>query len=290
MAIANHRRGHLFGRPLIQNYKGYRVTVHRQALLAQLGFRFGLNGPHAARTMMLDDVRVLLGHLPAGAARVDYEAAVIGENLLGKPTRKARELAFRHLATLYALDGANPIFRAMRRLWPLNTSAQPLLALAVALARDPLLRATQSFVLEQSVGASVPREQVQAFLSETYPDRFSDVSIKSFAQNIGGTWTSAGLLQGRARKVRSSASASAESTALLLFLGYLEGRSGERLLTSPWMDLAGIPRSNLEALVNAASHRSLLVYMSAGGVTEVRFPGYLTAEEELIRQEIAHVI
>ena len=38
------------------------MTEHRQALLAQLGFRFGINGPHAARTMMLDDLRVLLAH------------------------------------------------------------------------------------------------------------------------------------------------------------------------------------------------------------------------------------
>jgi hypothetical protein len=266
------------------------VIDDSQALLTQLGFRFGLNGPHAARTMMLDDIKILLAHLPADATREDYETAVIGENLLAKPTRKARELAFRHLATLYALDNANPIFRAMRRLWALNISAQPLLALAVALARDPLLRATQSFVLQRSVGTSMSREQMETLLSETYPDRFSDASIKSFAQNIGGTWTSAGLLQGRARKIRAAALATAESTVLFLFLGYLEGRTGERLLTSPWMDLAGIARGNLEALVNAASHRGLLVYMSAGGVTEVRFPGYLTAAEELIRQEVAHVI
>lgn len=28
-----------------------------QELLTHLGFRFGINGPHAARTMMLDDLR-----------------------------------------------------------------------------------------------------------------------------------------------------------------------------------------------------------------------------------------
>ena len=36
------------------------MTEQRQALLSQLGFRFGINGPHAARTMMLDDLRLLL--------------------------------------------------------------------------------------------------------------------------------------------------------------------------------------------------------------------------------------
>jgi hypothetical protein len=48
------------------------VTEQRQALLSQLGFRFGLNGPHAARTMMLDDLRLLLAHTPPQATRADY--------------------------------------------------------------------------------------------------------------------------------------------------------------------------------------------------------------------------
>ncbi len=39
----------------------------------------------------------------------------------------------------------------------------------------------------------------------------------------------------------------------------------------------------------AAHHKGLLVFMEAGGVKEVRFPGYLTPEEEQIRQEVSHV-
>ena len=133
------------------------MTAERQALLEQLGFRFGINGPHAARTMMLDDLRLLLAHTPPHSARADYVSAVVDANVLGKPTRKARELTLRHMASLYALHPANPIFRALRRLWPLDEAAQPLLALAVALARDPLLRGTQAFILGQVAGAVVPR-------------------------------------------------------------------------------------------------------------------------------------
>lgn len=96
------------------------MTAERQALFEQLGFRFGINGPHAARTMMLDDLRLLLAHTPPQATRADYVSAVVESNVLGKPTRKARELALRHIATLYSLDPANPIFRALRRLWLLT--------------------------------------------------------------------------------------------------------------------------------------------------------------------------
>lgn len=266
------------------------MTELRQELLTQLGFRFGMNGPHAARTMMLDDLRVLLAHTSPEATRADYASAVVESNVLGKPTRKARELALRHMATLYALDPANPIFRALRRLWSSDEGAQPMLALAVALARDPLLRGTQAFFLGQAAGTTVPREAVEDFLNSTYPDRFSPASLKSFAQNVAGTWTAAGILQGRTRKTRATALSHPESVTMLLFLGYLEGRTGQRLFSSDWMNLLGGSLDELEAQANSASHRGLLVFMNAGGVKEVRFPDYLLPEEEHIRQEVSHVV
>ena len=266
------------------------MTVESQVRLAQLGFRFGINGPHAARTMMLDDLRLLLAQTPPQSTRADYASAVVDGNVLGKPTRKARELALRHMATLYALDLANPIFRALRRLWSLDAAAQPLLALAVALARDPLLRCTQAFILRQAVGAAVPREAMETHLNDTHPERFSPASLKSFAQNVAGTWTAAGFLHGRVRKSRTMVQPHPESIALLLFLGYLEGRTGQRLFSSDWTNLLCGSPGELEALANSASHRSLLVFMNAGGVKEVRFPGFLTLEEERIRMEVSHVV
>lgn len=266
------------------------MTLAGQELLTQLGFRFGINGPHAARTMMLEDLRLLLAHTPPQATRADYVAAIVDGNVLGKPTRKARELALRHMATLYALDLANPIFRALRRLWALNEAAQPLLALVVALARDPLLRGTQPFLLRQAAGVAVPRDAVEAYLDGTHPERFSPASLKSFAQNVAGSWTAAGFLHGRVRKSRVMVQPHPESVTLLLFLGYLEGRTGQRLFSSDWTNLVGGSPEELEALANSASHRGLLVFMNAGGVKEVRFPGYLSPEEERIRLEVSHVV
>lgn len=275
---------------MVLNDASVLVNAERQALLEKLGFRFGINGPHAARTMMLDDLRLLLAYTPPQATRADYVSAMVDGNVLGKPTRKARELALRHMAALYALDPGNPIFRALRRLWPLNEAAQPLLALTVALARDPLLHGTQAFILRQAAGAVVPREAIETLLNSTHVDRFSPASLKSFAQNVAGTWTAAGYLHGRVRKTRALVQPHPESVALLLFLGYLEGRTGQRLFSSPWMGLLSSSPVELEALASSASHRSLMVFMNAGGIKEVRFPGYLTAEEERIRQEVSYVV
>jgi hypothetical protein len=160
----------------------------------------------------------------------------------------------------------------------------------VALARDPLLRALQVFVLGQRPGALLVREDVESFLSSIFPERFSAASLKSFAQNVAGTWTSAGLLVGHRRKLRAAPVATSEVATMALFLGYLEGRSGQRLFMSDWVSVLGSSPDELLALTNSAFHRGFLVFLNAGGVKEVRFPDYLTPEEERIRQEVSHVI
>ena len=266
------------------------MTSTRELLLSKLGFRFGANGPHAARTMMLDDLRVLFARLPAEAGRADYLKAVFAENVLSKPTKKSRELALRHLTTLYGLDTRLPLFRALRRLWPIEVASQPVLAISAALSRDPLLRATQAFILGKQSGTMVAREELEKLLGSSYRDRFSPASLKSFAQNVNGTWTAAGFLSGHSRKTRSIPVVTPVNVAFCLFLGHLEGLSGQRLFTSSWMNL--LPRSpdDLEQLANSAFHRGLLVFLNAGGVKEVRFPDYLTLEEEQMSQEAAHVL
>ena len=258
--------------------------------MAKLGFRFGANGPHAARTMMLDDLRVLFAYLPASAPRLDYAQAIFTDNILGKPTQKARELALRHLTTLYGLDARLPLFRALRRLWQVDEVAQPVLALTAALARDPLLRGTQAFILNQQPGAPVSREDLERCLAGDHQDRFSPASLKSFAQNVNGSWTAAGYLSGRTRKTRSIPIVTPANVVFCLFLGHLEGLSGQRLFTSAWMSLLPGSPDALELLANSAFHRGLLVFLNAGGVKEVRFPDDLTPEEEKMCQEAPHVL
>ncbi len=266
------------------------MNVAKEQLLSKLGFRFGANGPHGARTMMLDDLKVLFSHVPANGTRADYNHAVCTENILGKPTKKSRELALRHLTTLYGLDAQLPLFRALRRLWPVDVAAQPVLALTAALARDPLLRGTQTFILAKQPGVLVTREDLEQCLAAAHQDRFSPASLKSFAQNVNGSWTSAGFLNGHSRKTRSIPMVTPANVAFCLFLGHLEGLSGQRLFTSSWMNLLPGSPGELEALANSAFHRGLLVFLNAGGVKEVRFPDYLTSEEEKMCQEVSHVI
>src|SRR5690348_12164484 len=99
-------------------------------------------GAHTSRTMMLAELRALLASTPEGATREEYKQAVIDENALAKGSLSSRQRTFRYLRELYLLDIADPPFRALRKLWRYDVEAQPLIALASSLTRDPALRGT----------------------------------------------------------------------------------------------------------------------------------------------------
>lgn len=248
--------------------------------MERFGFRMGRSGAHASRTMMLVELQTLLDAVPANATKSDYIEGVVDANLLGKGTAKARELTAKHLVELYGLDEGLCLFRVFHRLWQQDAPARPVLALTLALARDPLLRLSRPLMLSKRPGEALDRREMEDVLDQAEPGRFSAASLKSFAQNINGSWTQAGFLHGRARKVRAQPTLTPTNLAFALFLGHLEGLRAQRLFASDWARLMSASQDELIALAQSASRRGLLVFMNAGGVMEVRFPGYLTSEEE----------
>lgn len=239
--------------------------------------------------MMLADISALMERNPRETDREEFRRAVVDANCLSKPSKRSRVLAIRHLTQLYGLDASLAIYRAFRLLWGSDLKGRPSLALLVALARDPLLRETRNSVLALRPGETTNRDRLERCLRAMVPERFSPASLRSLAQNINGTWTEAGLLSGRVEKQRTTPEVSAEAATLALFLGYLEGRAGQRLFKSVWVDALAIPIDQLTALTVSAHQRGLLVYLSGGGVQEVRFPGYLTPEEAEWQRELARV-
>lgn len=261
-----------------------------ESLLVQMGFRFGRSGTHASRTLMLEDLRALLDHTQPEALRDDYAAAVVEQNVLGKPSRRARELALLHLRNLYCLDAAFPAFRMLRRLWPANRQAQPLIALSLALARDPILRSTWDSIVQLRPSLPLEPRYIEDLVKEQYQERFSPATLRATAQNLAHSWRCAGFLTEKPVRTRTLAPLFPESFAMLLFLGFLEGRTGNRLFSSRWISLATGSPDDLEALAAAASNQGFLLFMNSGGVKEIRFPDFMSPDEDIIRQEISHVV
>jgi hypothetical protein len=209
-----------------------------------------------------------------------YQAEIVDYNQLNKATEKARKLTFRHLVDLYGMSPDVPLFRVMRQLWDVDVQAQPVLALQLALVRDPLLRLSLPLMSELKPGDSIIREQVEEILKEPNPDRYSPASLKSFAQNINGTWTQAGFFKGRNKKTRTEPNVASVNIAFALFLAYLEGASGQRLFSNQWCQLFGLNAHRLDELAITASHQGLIDYKKSGEIIDVRFPRFLTQEEE----------
>jgi hypothetical protein len=97
--------------------KGYEVTVPPSEgfkLPEAHGFRSGSMSVHTSRTMMLEELSLVLDQVPAGARKDDYPAAIVDQNILGKPTRTTRQRTARRLTELYSLDSSCPLFRLLR--------------------------------------------------------------------------------------------------------------------------------------------------------------------------------
>lgn len=108
------------------------------------------------------------------------------------------------MVDLYGLSPQVPLFKVFRQLWDLSEESQPLLALQLAVARDPLLRGSAEVILSLEPGELLLRETMEAHLAKDDPDRFSPASLKSFSQNLNGTWTQAGYLTGKAKNTVAS--------------------------------------------------------------------------------------
>lgn len=250
------------------------------------GLSFERGGPHLARTMMLGDLRMLLDERGLDASSSQLLAAVEEGNLLGKPSAQARKLAARHLAKLYMLDPSVPLYRAFTFLWRRETEGRPLLALLVAYARDAVLRSSAPFILPMQEGERFERTQLEAFLDEMEPGRFSAATLKSAAQNIAGTWTQSGHLRGRTKKIRVRVTPTPASVSLSLLLGHVAGLRGELTFESDYVKLLDCrPGLGIE-LAETAAAKGWIRFMRIGSVIELAFPRLLsTSEPESLREQ-----
>ncbi len=255
--------------------------------ISRFGFRFGKGSVHTARTMMLEDLQLLLSYVGSpDASKSDYLKAIEKDNCLCKRSGKNRKLTGRHLVYLYSLDPSVTVFRALLYFWSRDVDGQPLLALLCAYGRDSLLRMSAHFILKFTEESTVSRTALEKYIDGKGPGRFSKATLKSTAQNLNSTWTKSGHLVGKNRKIRSRARATPGSVSYALFLGYLAGIRGEALFMTEYAHLLDCSEQNAMELAEIASRRGWIIFKRVGNVIEVQFPNLLTAQErEWIREQ-----
>lgn len=245
------------------------ATLPHTPAMERAGFRFGARGTHGSRTIMLRELTELFAVVPRRATRNDYKTAIVDENALGKPTYTTRSSSRQRLTEMYGLDPRLAIFRVLRHLWRIDRDSGPMLAMLVALARDPLLRSTASPVLALAPGEELVRSRFASVIRAAVGSRLNDAVLNKVARNAASSWAQAGHLEGRVRKIRRRIAPTPASAAMALWLGRLEGRAGLSLLDSDWAAVLDAPGRALLPAALDAKRLGLIHARVAGNVVEI---------------------
>ena len=250
--------------------------------LERLGFRFGDKGAHTSRTIMVDELTSLLKECPAPSVRADYTTAVVERNCLAKHTAATRQLTIQRLGELYGLDPSVPLFRTMRRLWDMDEKGRPLLALLLAMARDPLLRVTAPPIIAMQSGQELGRQQITDALRLNVGERLNEDSLDKVVRNTASSWTQSGHLSGRSRKNRMKVHPTLFVASYAILLGYLLGRRGSDLFDTIWARSLDSTPDELVFLAMDAKRYGLMDIKQSGGMFEISFDNALTSAERKV--------
>jgi len=263
---------------------GFAITAEHQAIAAneRVGFRFGDKGTHTSRTIMLDDLSALLRVASPEAKRAEYRALIVEDNCLGKRTVATRRLSDQRLSELYALDVGVLLFRVMRQLWQADERGHPLLALLLAMARDPLLRLTAPPIIRLRPGEELGRQALTDALNRGTGSRFNEAVLDKIVRNAASSWTQSGHLEGRSRKTRRAVTSTPAVLTFALLLGYALGARGAVLFDSLWAKVLDTSTDELISLAMDAKRIGYLDLKVSGGVVEVSPERVLTEEERRV--------
>ena len=250
-----------------------------------LGFSKASIGGHSARSMMFLEMRNLVRAMPLNVTKDDFAKAIVEENILEKPTLSSRTKSARHLMELYGMDPCKALFRVLWDFGHADLESLSQLCLVCTYARDPQLRHSFELVRTLRLGEELERITMEQHLESGFPGRFSSAMKKSMAQNVNTTWTFGGHLTGKAKKIRRLPEPRPISAAYAMFVGYLTGLRGERLLDSAFAFLVASNRAQLMAALSLASAKGLFSLKQAAGIVEYDFSNLLTtAEQELLHE------
>lgn len=234
----------------------------------RVGFRSGPRGTHSSRTIMLDELSTLLAR---DGVPGDIRKLILEDNVLGKATASGRTLTLQRLKELYSFDLAVPIFRVFLTLARRDPSALPQLAILMAIARDPLLRASARPVLGLAPGSQLMRDALRNAIASVVGKRMNEAVLDKVARNTASSWTQTGHLLGRTIKRRARVRATQAAVVYAFWLAHKTGFAGAELFDNGWVAALDIEPDAARRFAERAHAAGLLIFRSIGNSFEFDF-------------------
>lgn len=228
-------------------------------------------GANTSHTIAVPLIKNLLAAGGPSTTLQEYETVAIDQNVLGRGTFEGRRRTFRYLRELYLLDGTRLLFRGLRDLWSEDPAAQEQLAGLSAFARDSVFRAGSAAVLDATVGDTVRADDIARAVNAVFPDAYNAATLHKIGRNSASSWTQTGHLVGKTGKARAPFRARPVASVFAAFIGHLEGRRGQDLLSSSWTRFLCLPPERMSADLREATQRGYVEFRSGGGVVECGF-------------------
>lgn len=196
----------------------------------------------------------------------------LNQNVINKKTKSGITKTTGYLKSLYSFDINYPPFKALKHFWQISDEKEkPLLALLYAIGHDYILNECISVITDTKLGDKVTIEKLEEIFESNHPNKYSDNTRKSMAQNIASSFKQAGFITGKVKNIRTQPIIGYNIVAFAFFMAYLAELRGDFILTSKWVKALSLSDTIVRELAIEAAKRDLMQYQYAGSVTAISF-------------------
>ena len=227
---------------------------------------------HTSRTMMFSELAKVMDF----AIQDNNYLESLNQNVINKKTSSGIEKTTAYLKNLYSFNLNYPPFAALKYFWQISEEKdKSILALLYAIGHDSFLSASVSVIIETKPGEKVTVGKLEANIESLSPNRFSDNTRKSMAQNIASSWKQAGFIHGKVKNIRTQPDINYRIACFAFLLAYLKGDRGDFIWNSIGVKALCLYESRLRELAVECSMRDLMQYQYGGSVTAMSFNNLL---------------
>ena len=259
--------------PALDNFE----FVRDKAKAKRMGLREVTGSIHTSQTILSENALTLVEDIGPPIGRWNRESlvnSIVSRNIFGKRTDSARAGGLRDMISLYGFDAPPLATMALLSLWH-ATRDRSLLLGQLAIARDPLLRATAPVILGMQPGEAAGFRTMSTYLDIVYPGRFSSGTLRAVGERCISSWGQMGHLRpGRVRE-RVSVVAGSTHVAFASFLAICCGFAGRAILESGWFRMLDLNPEQAMSLLRRAEAEGQVRLHLAGHVFEISLAGDL---------------